>query len=74
MQGGVISPFLFNIYLEHALMSNKILRQAIKEGLLLAFADDLMISATSRGHTNDIIRALVSLETTHGLSLNKTKT
>ncbi len=74
MQGGVISPFLFNVYLEHALMSCQVLKTAIKEGLLMAFADDLMISAMNRGHVNDIVRALASLQTSWGLSLNKTKT
>ena len=42
-QGSILAPSLFNIYLEEALKSEKILNRLIEHGKLLAYADDLMI-------------------------------
>ncbi len=74
MQGGVISPFLFNFYLEKALMSQAKLREAITEGLLIAFADDLMLSPINAGAAVNMIVAMEALEAEFGLKLNKDKT
>ena len=48
VQGGVLSPMLFNIYLEEALTHTTKLREMIKRGDLLAFADDMLILANSK--------------------------
>ena len=42
-QGSVLSPVLFNVYLEDALDSSNILQRMRKRGDLLAFADDMLI-------------------------------
>jgi retron-type reverse transcriptase len=44
-QGSVLSPILFNIYLEEAITSSKLMNMLVKEGRLLAYADDLVIRA-----------------------------
>ena len=42
-QGSVLSPVLFNVYLEEALKSSQKLEHVRKRGDLLAFADDMLI-------------------------------
>ncbi len=44
-QGSVLSPLLFNVYLDEALRSSERLTQLIKRGDLIAYADDLYIYA-----------------------------
>ena len=46
VQGGVLSPMLFNVYLEEALGTTQKLRE-INRGDLLAFADDMLILTNS---------------------------
>ena len=47
----MISPFLFNVYLDEVLKSNDLLKDAIEKGNLFAFADDLMVIGDSKEHT-----------------------
>ena len=42
-QGSVLSPMLFNVYLEEALKSSGKLEAVRKRGDLLAFADDMLV-------------------------------
>ena len=43
-QGSVLSPVLFNVYLEEALKSSSAKLEAVKKrGHLLAFADDMLV-------------------------------
>jgi hypothetical protein len=46
-QGSVLSPFLFNVYLEEAIMSSKKLDEIRSRGDLLAFADDMLVMSNS---------------------------
>ena len=48
VQGGVLSPMLFNVYLEEALGSTSKLREMVLRGDLLAFADDMLILTNSK--------------------------
>ena len=48
VQGGVLSPMLFNIYLEEALGTTQKLREMVNRGDLLAFADDMLILTNSK--------------------------
>ena len=73
-QDSVTSPFLFNVYLEHALKSSPLLATAIENGSLLAFADDLLIMADNETEAKQLIRALDGLKTDFKLHLNKVKT
>jgi len=50
-QGSILSPVLFNIYLEEALNSSEKLRQVRKRGDLLAFADDMLVMTSDRRRT-----------------------
>ena len=46
-QGLVLSPVLFNVYLEEAIMSSKKLDEVRSRGDLLAFADDMLVMSNS---------------------------
>ena len=46
-QGSVLSPVLFNVYLEEAIKSAKKLDEVRSRGDLLAFADDMLIMSNS---------------------------
>ena len=43
VQGGVLSPMLFNFYLEEALGTTSKLREMVNREELLAIADDMLI-------------------------------
>jgi retron-type reverse transcriptase len=46
-QGSILSPVLFNVYLEEALKSSKKLEDMRRRGDLLAFADDMLVMSNS---------------------------
>ena len=48
-QGSVLSPVLFNVYLEEAIRSSKKLEEVRSRGDLLAFADDMLVMSKLRG-------------------------
>ena len=60
-QGSVLSPVLFNVYLEEAINSSKKLEEVRKRGYLLAFADDMLVMSNSLGEVEMIINELSSL-------------
>lgn len=71
-QGGVLSPHLFNIYMEHALMKNETLKKLIQKEQLVCFADDVLITSNSKEEASQAIKAFDSLKS-FGLELNKNK-
>ena len=72
-QGSILSPVLFNIYLEEALNSSEKLKQVRKRGDLLAFADDMLVMTSDRGELETIVNELSSLSENYNLRLNKKK-
>ena len=42
-QGSILSPVLFNVYLEEALKTSQKLEEVRRRGNLLAFADDMLV-------------------------------
>jgi len=46
-RGGVLSPLLFNVYLEEALKTKSQLWLAATNGNLIAYADDIVVRANS---------------------------
>ena len=46
-QGSILSPVLFNVYLEEALKTSNKLEEVRKRGDLLAFADDMLVMSNS---------------------------
>ena len=46
-QGSILSPVLFNVYLEEELKSSRKLEELRKRGDLLAFADDMLVMSNS---------------------------
>ena len=42
-QGSILSPVLFNVYLEEALKISQKLEEVRRRGDLLAFADDMLV-------------------------------
>ena len=47
-QGSILSPVLFNVYLEEALKSSRKLEDLRRRGDLLAFADDMLVMSNSQ--------------------------
>ena len=54
-QGSVLSPVLFNIYLEEALNSSEILQGVRRRGDLLAFADDMLVMSNQNAEIKKAI-------------------
>ena len=57
-QGSILSPVLFNVYLEEALKSSVKLEAVRKRGDLLAFADDMLVMSSSVQDLTETIEAL----------------
>ena len=72
-QGSVLSPVLFNIYLEEALKSSTKLEEMRRRGDLLAFADDMLVMSNSKQEIETIIEELAVLQLKWNLRLNKRK-
>jgi group II intron reverse transcriptase/maturase len=69
-QGGVVSPVLCNVYL------HRLDRQWAKrgKGVLVRFADDLVVICQSRREAEDALRALTAILAEMGLELKQAKT
>jgi hypothetical protein len=61
VQGAVLSPMLFNVYLEEALNTSAKLAEMRRRGDLLAFADDMLILTNSKPELEEAIRELEGL-------------
>ena len=72
-QGSILSPVLFNVYLEEALKSSKKLVELIRRGDLLAFADDMLVMSDSQHEIEQVIEELAILNVKWNLRLNKKK-
>jgi RNA-directed DNA polymerase len=72
-QGSVLSPVLFNVYLEEALGSSELLKKVRSRGDLLAFADDMLIMSNEREEIERTIHELACLHMSFNLCLNKKK-
>ena len=72
-QGSVLSPVLFNVYLEEALKSSQKLEEVRKRGDLLAFADDMLVMTNNQSELTMIIDELGKLQLQWNLRLNKRK-
>ena len=60
-QGSVLSPMLFNVYLEEAIRSSNKLEEVRRRGDLLAFADDMLVMTNSKPELEQIINEFASL-------------
>ena len=72
-QGSVLSPVLFNVYLEEALNSSELLKGMRRRGDLLAFADDMLVMSSQKGEIEQAISELSSLQLKYNLRLIKKK-
>jgi hypothetical protein len=72
-QGSVLSPVLFNVYLEEAIRSSQKLDGVRSKGDLLAFADDMLVMSNSQAEIEQIINELTALQVKWNLKLNKKK-
>ena len=70
-QGSILSPVLFNAYLEEALESSRKLVQLIRRGDLLAFADEMLVMSNCQHEINEVIEELAKLNMDWNLRLNK---
>ena len=58
----MLSPVLFNVYLEEALKSSTKLEAVRKRGDILAFADDMLIMTNNQNELVMIIEELTTLQ------------
>ena len=72
-QGSILSPVLFNVYLEEALKSSKKLEEFRRRGDLLAFADDMLVVSNSQHESEQVVNELTKLSNDWNLRLNKKK-
>ena len=72
-QGSVLSPVLFNVYLEEAIRSSKKLEKVRSRGDLLAFADDMLVMSNQEVEVGMIIEELAKVQLEWNLRLNKKK-
>ena len=61
-QGSVLSPLLFNVYLEEAIRSSKKLEEVRSRGNLLAFADDMLVMSNQEAEVGMIIEELAKVQ------------
>jgi hypothetical protein len=69
----VLSPILFNVYLEEAIRSSQKLEEVRSRGDLLAFADDMLVMSNSQHEIEMIINEFTTLNDKWNLRLNKKK-
>ena len=72
-QGFILSPVLFNFYLEEALKTSRKLEEVRKRGDLLAFADDMLVMSNNQHEIEMVISELAKLQDNWNLRLNKKK-
>ena len=72
-QGSILSPVLFNVYLEEALKSSKKLEEVRKRGDLLAFADDMLVISNNQHEIEMIVEEVAKLNLQWNLRLKKKK-
>lgn len=54
----MLSPLLFNLYLEHCLTKSEVLKQALLDGKLIAFADDILLICDNKQEASKLISGL----------------
>jgi hypothetical protein len=72
-QGGVLSPLLFNLYMEEALKTQEHLWRAATSQRLLAYADDLVIQGKDLAEIEEFIVELERLDEDWSLTVNHAK-
>ena len=69
----MLSPILFNVYLEEAIRSSQKLEEVRSRGDLLAFADDMLVMSNSQHEIEMINNEFTTLNDKWNLRLNKKK-
>ena len=72
-QGSVLSPMLFNVYLEEAIKSSRTLEDLRSRGDLLAFADDMLVCSNSQAEIAQAIKEIEAWRGPFNLKINKNK-
>ncbi len=70
LQGSVLSPLLFNLYIEDLI---DILKKRVPENQIYAYADDFMIEAHNITQMRRIIQDILQWCNTNKMSLNHSK-
>ena len=60
-QGSVLSPVLFNVYLEEAIKSSKKLDEVRSRGDLIGFVDDMLVMSSQEVEVGMIIEELAKV-------------
>ena len=70
-QGSVISPSLFDIYIED--LSDELLKTAVHREDILYYADDILVLCTSPSQVEECIQTIEEWSKLNGMNLNKNK-
>lgn len=77
-QGGILSPFLFKLYIDSIITEISEMDQGCRLGItrlnVLAYADDIVLIAKSREQLEKLFMKLCIELGNHGLTMNKMKT
>ena len=73
-QGGVLSPLLFNVYMDEALKSQETLNLLVQKQMLRAFADDIVCIVKNREELTNVIKSFEELMNKFNIHINKKKT
>jgi hypothetical protein len=57
-QGSILSPILFNVYLEEPLKSSRKLEDLRRSRDLLAFTDDMLVMSNSQPEIEQVVNEL----------------
>ena len=68
-QGSILSPVLFNVYLEEPLKSSRKLEEIRRRGDLLAIADDILVMSNSQHEIEMVVEELATLNINWNLRL-----
>ncbi len=69
----MISPLLFNIYLEEALLSLPTWNQSIQNDLVRVYAEDLLVACDELSTVTKLIKELEEVDASYRIILNKKK-
>ncbi len=68
----MLSPSLFNVYLDSVIKNNFVLKEMVDQGKLLAFAEDLFFIMDNREEAEKALAACDRIDIT-GLKINRRK-
>lgn len=61
-KGSVLSPLLFNAYLDHRFQKNPKLKKACGQGKIIALSDDFLLICDDKAGATDLMQSMETIE------------